>query len=130
MALARETNSEKIKLECELCGNSNTAADHIRLAEITELLKGIDDRAVEGSIIRSKEQWTELGAKPTKYFYQLEQQRQSKNSINELCVGNVSLTSTRDILHACHGFYSDLYTAEPMDLPCQDWLLAQLDQSA
>ena len=133
VALARERSREKIHLEHEFRnlsrGNANTAADHARLAEITELLKGIDDRAVEGSIIRSKEQWTELGEKPTKYFYQLEQQCQSKNAINELRVGNVSVTSTRDILRACHGFHSDLYTAEPVDSPSQDWLLAQLDQS-
>ena len=72
---------------------------------------------MEGSIILSKEQWIELGKKPTKYFYQLEKQRQTRNSINELRVGDISVTSTRDILREGHAFYSDLYTTESIDLP-------------
>ena len=41
---------------------------------------------MEGSIIRSKEQWIELGEKPTKYFYQVEHKHQSRNVISELRV--------------------------------------------
>ena len=104
-------------------------ADQTRLAEIKDLLKAMDDRAVEGSILRSKEQWIELGEKPTKYFYQLENKRQSRNVISELRVGDVSVTSTRDILRECHTFYSNLYSAEPVDIPSQDWLLAHLDRT-
>ena len=34
-------------------GTSNTADEHVRLAEIRDLLKAIEDRNVEGAIIRS-----------------------------------------------------------------------------
>ena len=134
VARARERNRDKFNLEHEFRNilsrtNSNIVAHQQRLAEIKELLKAMDDQSVEGSIIRSKEQWIELGEKPTKYFYQLEKQRQSRNSINELRVGHISVTSTRDILRECHSFYSDLYSVEPVDLSSQDWLLAQLDRS-
>ena len=84
---------------------------------------------MEGSIIRSKEQWIDLGEKPTKYFYQLEHKCQSCNAISELRVGDISVTLTRDILRKCHTFYSNLYSAEPVDLPSQDWVLAHLDRA-
>ena len=89
VAEARERKRDKLNLENEFRnmlarGTSNTADDHVRLAEIRDLLKAIEDRSVEGAIIRSREQWLEIGEKPTKYFYQLEKQRQACNSINEL----------------------------------------------
>ena len=132
VAEARERKREKLNLEREFhnilsCGNSNTADDHVRLAEIKDLLKAIEDRTVEGAIIRSREQWIEFGEKPTKYFYQLEQKRQTRNAIHELRVGDQTVTSHKNILTACRDFYTNLYTAEPVDLKCQDWLLDQLD---
>ena len=100
-----------------------TADDHVCLAEIRDLLKALADRDVEGATIRSREQWLEFGEKPTKYFYQLERQRQTRNAINELRVDNRTATSHKNILTACRDFYANLYTAEPVDLKCQDWLL-------
>ena len=97
------------------------------MAEIRDLLKAIEDRTVEGAIIRSREQWLEFGEKPTKYFYQLEKQRQTRNAINELRVGDQTVTSHKNILTACRDFYVNLYTAEPVDLNSQDWLSDQLD---
>ena len=94
-------------------GTSNTADNHIRLVEIRDLLKTIEDHNVEGAIIRSREQWLEFGEKPTKYFYQLEKQHQTRNSINELCVRDQTVTSHENILTACRDFYVNLYTAEP-----------------
>ena len=44
----------------------------------------MDDEAIEGCIICSTEQWTELGEKPTQYLYQLENYRQSRNAIHIL----------------------------------------------
>ena len=58
-------------------GTSNTTDEHVRLAEIRDLLKAIEDRNVEGAIIHSRQQWLEIGKKPTKYFYQLEKQCQT-----------------------------------------------------
>ena len=92
VAEACERKRDKLNLGNEFCnilarGTSNTADNHVRLVEIRDLLKAIEDRNVEGTIIRSREQWLEFGEKPTKYFYQLERQRQTRNSINELRVG-------------------------------------------
>ena len=49
-------------------------------AEAQKAETGIEDRSVEGAMIRIREQWIELGEKPTKYFFQLENQRQTPNS--------------------------------------------------
>ena len=73
--------------------------------------------------------WDEFGERPTKYFYQLAKQRQTRNSINELRVGDRTVTSHKNILTACRDFSVNLYTAEPVDLKCQDWLLNQMDST-
>ena len=130
---SRERRREKSKLEHEFQlitarGTSNTTADHVRLAEIKDLLKTIDDHAVEGAMIRSKEQWIEMGEKPTRYFFQLENKHQSRNAISELHVNNTSIKADKNILQECRDFYENLYTAEPVHLESQDWLLEQFDQ--
>ena len=114
---ARERKRDKLNLENEFRnlshGTSNTADNHVRLVEIRDLLQAIEDHNVEGAIIRSREQWLEFGEKPTKYFYPLEKQRQTRNSINELYVEDQTVTSHKNILTACRDFYVNLYTAEP-----------------
>lgn len=44
-----------------------------------------------------------------------------------LRVNNSSVTSDKNSLRECHVFYKTLYTAEPINLESQDWLLDQLD---
>ncbi|CAH3114880.1 unnamed protein product, partial [Porites lobata] len=117
VAEGRERKCDKLNLEIEFRnilarGTSNTADDHVRLAEVRDLLKAIEECNVEGAIIRSREQRLEFGEKPTKYFYQLEKQRQTRNSINELRVGDQTVTSHKNILTAWRDFYVNLYTAE------------------
>lgn len=90
----------------------------------------MDDNSFSGCILRSKEEWTELGEKPTRYFYQLEQSRQSRHAIHELRAPlNTTEKTSRSILRECRAFYKDLYTAEPVVLPSQDWLLEQLNSA-
>ena len=108
----------------------NNAHHRQRLLEIKDLLRAMDDEAIEGCIIRSKEQWTELGEKPTRYFYQLENSRQSRNAIHELRVdSDTTVKTSRGILKECNAFYKGLYTEEPTDRTSQDWLLEQLDST-
>ena len=106
-------------------------ADHChRLLKITDLLPAIDDEMIEGCIIHSKEQWTELREKPTRYFYQLENSHQSRNAIHELRVDKHTTVNTpRDILNERNAFYKTLYTEEPIDRESQDWVLDQLDST-
>ena len=90
----------------------------------------MDDEAIEGCILRSKEQWTKLGEKPTWYFYQLENSRQSRNAIHELRVDpHTTVKTSRGILKECNAFYKTLYTEELTDRMSQDWLLEQQDST-
>ena len=90
----------------------------------------MDDEAIEGCIRRSKEQWTKLGKKTTRYFFQLENTCQSRNTIHELRVdSNTTVKTSRGILKECNAFYKTLYTEEPTDCMSQDWLLEQLDST-
>ena len=70
-----------------------------------------------------------MGERPTRYFYQLENQRQTRNLITELRVKNSIVTSDQTILRQCREFYREPYSAEPVDIASQDWLLNQLDKS-
>ena len=83
---------------------------------------------VEGNIIRSHERWTELGEKPTRYFYQLENQQQSRNAIDKLRRADDTIVSSgKEILAECRAFYKNLYSAEPVNHESQQWLLSQLE---
>lgn len=74
-------------------GNANSASDRARF--LRGLLKAIDNELVEGSIVRNKEQYIEMGENPTRYFYQLESKQQSRNSITELrLTDNSTVTDT------------------------------------
>ena len=75
----------------------NDSVQRARLLEIKESLKVIKDERAEGIKIRSKENWLEFGEKTTKYFFQLENKKQTKNSISALRVSrawNVSYSIT------------------------------------
>ena len=88
------------------------------------------DEAFEGCILRSKEQWTERGETPTRYFFQLENTRQSFNAIHELRVdSNTTVKTSWGILKESNAFYKTLCTEEPTDCMSQDWLLEQLDST-
>lgn len=90
----------------------------------------MDDEAIEGCILCSKEQWTDLGEKPMRYLYQLENSHQSRNAIHELrASSHTTVKTSQDILKECNAFYKSLYTEEPTDRTSQDWLLKQLDST-
>ena len=63
-----------------------------------------------GAQIRARAEWTETGEKSTKYFLNLETQRQNKNVISTLRgKTNKLVHSAEDILNECKEFYKDLY---------------------
>ena len=95
---------------------TNSVSNHSRLQEIKEQLKAIEDEMVEGNIIHSHECWTELGEKPTRYFYQLENKQQSRNAIDKLRRADDTIVSSgKEILAECRVFYKNLYSAEPVN---------------
>ena len=132
---AKNRKSERLDLEIEFHnlssrGDPNSAFVRNRLSELKELMKAIYDEYTEGAIIRRKEQWIELGQKPTKYFYQLESSQQSRNAIFALQDADDKLINSHTgVLGELHNFYKSLFSAEPIDQASREWLLTQLDSS-
>ena len=132
--LAKDRRSKVAALEKEYdqllnSVDSNDSARQIRLLKTKEALHAAEDERLEGIKIRSKENWLEFGEKPTKYFFQLENKKQSKNAISSLRVGTSTVTTDKEILATALDFYKSLYTEEPVEEASQDWLLDQLELS-
>ena len=73
-------------------------------AEITE----IDNKAIAGAKIRSKERFYTEFEKPSHYFFHLEESCQSSKVINSLKKETVTLTAPNDILEELASFYEGL----------------------
>ena len=98
------------------------------IEEVKEKIKHITEQREKGTQIRSKARWIEEGEKPTKFFYNLEKQRQPKNTITELEKDNQTKTTDIDILITAREFYQSLYTKEDTNVEEQNWLTDQLDK--
>ena len=65
---------------------------------------------------RTKIQYTEEGEKSTRYFFSLENQQKTKQTIKVLTKTNLdTITDTHDIIKETHTFYKTLYTAQATD---------------
>ena len=67
--------------------------------------------------MRAKINWTEHGEKSTKYFFNLEKQRQANNVIRQIKASEEDrmLTSDSEILNEAIDFYTKLYASESAD---------------
>ncbi len=80
--------------------------------KITDYYQEKDD----GYLIRSKIRWIEEGEKSTKFFFNLEKSRQSKNVIRQIKDTNGNLqTEDNEILKAASNFYENLFTTKNID---------------
>ena len=81
--------------------------------KITNWQNKIDDTEnykKQGTIIRSKEIKIVNEEIPNKFFFQQEQQKQSKKQITQLQNNrNKTLSTNTDILQECQNFYQKLY---------------------
>lgn len=50
----------------------------------------------KGAFIRSKAKWLEKGEQNSSYFFKLEKQRQTKNSINKLSINGTIVDEPKD----------------------------------
>ena len=81
----------------------------------TELQRFYTQEAAK-SALKTKIQYAEEGEKSTRYFYSLERQKQSKQTINVLTKMNLdTITEPHDIITETYNFYKSLYTAQPTD---------------
>ena len=106
--------------------------NHNELQEEKSLLKDEIDKfysdKAEGIKVRAKINWTEHGEKSTKYFFNLEKQRQANNVIRQIKASEEDriLNSDSDILNEAIDFYTKLYTSESDDTNDTDNYLKSL----
>ncbi len=129
--LARERRQKRARLEQKLRDLSALKPSRPVLDAIEALksdITDLDNTLVHGARIRSKERFYTEFEKPSKYFYSLENSRQSSKVISALKCNGRTVTSTQDILEKSAEFYENLYTAENPDLAAQDFLLSQIEK--
>jgi len=69
---------------------------------------------VATSALKTIIQYTEEGEKSKRYFYSLERQKQSQQTINVLTKNNLdTITEPHDIITESYDFYTSLYTTQP-----------------
>ena len=68
------------------------------------------DYITQGSIIRSRATWYELGEKNNKYFLNLEKSNKKKSSVRKIITSDGKLTNNpKTIMNELESFYADLY---------------------
>ena len=100
-----------------------------QIGKIQQQLGMIHSKWVLGAKIRSKERFYHDDEKPTKYFFNLENHRQSQKSISELVdEQGVRHNTHKDVMKHIADFYEDLYTFEPMNAKAQETLLNTINR--
>ena len=102
----------QIKEEELINSNYNRNVQFQRDVLTQDLHKLIADKN-KGAYVRSRAKWIEEGEKSTKFFFNLEKQNISKNTIKKLKRNDGSYTmNDADIIEEGRNFYKDLYTKE------------------
>jgi len=103
---------EKIKLDPR---NSRSCLEDMEQLNVE--LEEIRNKKIQGTMIRSKARWYELGEKPTSYFSNLENRNHANKTIFQLLNDDGSSTTDRkEILNKQKTFYENLYTEKNEDV--------------
>ena len=96
-----------------ICNNFDSSKIDLVLKEFDNLkteLQSIYDRKGMAAIFRSKCRWTEMGARPTKYFFNLENRNYIKNTITELRMDDETIIKNEtQISDAIENYFNNLY---------------------
>ena len=127
--LRKIERNERRRLEIKIQKLQNNIAngnDHDTKAYLqakTELQR-LHQKDLDALKIRTQIQYAEEGEKSTRYFYSLERQHQTKQTINVLTKDNLdTITEPNDLITETHNFYKHLYSSEPIDQHQQDAFL-------
>ena len=95
--------------------------------ELETSLKSIFDSELEGSKIRSRAKWLEEGEAPTRFCFNLENQRHEKSLLSSaLTPEGDEVSSLPEMTEAHERFYSALFAEEEIDLHVQHELLSHV----
>ena len=129
---AKEKRKKRLEIENQIhaltLSRSPTSEDEISI--LREKIKEIDTKEIQGARIRAKELHYFENEKPSRYFYNLENRRQTKKVIASLKDENGGLITGRDkVLDYIASFYQRLYTEEEIDPVCQDFLVESIERT-
>ena len=87
----------------------------------------LDLEAARGAQVRSRVRWTEEGEVSSAYFFRLIKKQSADRLVAALrCPDGTVVNSAPDLVECFSQFYSDLFSAEPVDLGAQDVLLSNV----
>ena len=90
----------------------------------------IDQSIAEGAKVRSRIRWAEEGETSSSFFFRLEKKQKTESWISAMKRPDGSIAShIYDICDSWVHFYSDLFTASPVDLTVQQALLDNLSST-
>jgi len=95
------------------CSNPGQYTDQI--AACKEELAKLHLDSATGSMIRSRTMYLQNQEKPSRYFFRTEVKRGQDKSINKITHSDHTYSKSEDILPLFRTFYSNLFTAEPVD---------------
>lgn len=125
----RELSRERVVLTNRLIGLKRRLAQgdisvSSEILAIESHLAALVNRSLEGAKTRSRAQWLEEGEKPTRFFFKLERERLEKNDVKSILDPSGTEVFTREAIEQAHfDFYTNLFSAEPIDPECKETLL-------
>ena len=117
-----------IPLKQRLAWGDNSVKAEIASLELE--LKLLVSAELEGSKIRSRSRWFEMGEKPTRFFFQLERERSSRSSVSSILNSDDVEVFTRPEIEQAHvSFYSRLFSENFIDEPCKERCLSGIQST-
>ena len=102
-------------LENELRNMKEHNSEYVNVENIKSKLQKIYEEKAEGVRIRSRVQWWEEGEKSTRYFYQLEKEREKDQLWDQILDEDGKLLcDTKSIQNRQVQFYKELYKSQKL----------------
>ena len=124
----RKTNNNNKEIDLgtrlkflETAENQNDEQIFIEIDRIREQLKEIEMEKANGTIIRSRAEWTEKGEKSTSYFFNLEKSNAIRKNIKILNHKGKEETNQDKILQIIKEYYSNMYSIQEVELSNTDF---------
>lgn len=98
-----------------------------KILNLREKLREIEDEKCKGAIIRSKAKYVVEGERCTKFFFDLEKNRQRADLMKEVLDKNGDIKQgTKEILLVVKNFYEDMFKRQGVDKIEEDFFLNQI----
>ena len=117
LAEEKKLEEEILDLETRINDNLCNVTDQTiqTLSQKKIRLTEIRKTKIDGVMLRSRTRYQDLGEKPTKYFFGLENRQYTNKVMNKIIDSNaVEHTDTKDILNCQKQFYENLYDKVPV----------------